>query len=276
MLIDIYRQAYFNRQFELKVVEAHERGLIKAPIYLSIGTEHIPAAIADVSKDWLVFPQHRCHSWLLSFGADPTAVAKEILGRSDGLGGGYQGSASLGDISHNIYPHDGMLGSQAPIGIGACMASGKKTVIHIADASAEEDYVLGVIGMAATHKLPVLFICEDNNLSILTEKKIRRSWSIVDIAKGFGLWTNDIEDDCIENILESLTKFNAYLPGLININCERHMYHAGSGQDLPPKTDRIKEMRNQLLYHNRHQEDILGLESYIQAELDWIWQPLLT
>lgn len=273
MLRDIYKQAYFNRQFELKVVEAHKRGLIKAPIYLSIGTEHIPAAIADISQDWLVFPQHRCHSWLLSFGANPIAVAKEILGRNDGLGGGYQGSASLGDITHNIYPHDGMLGSQAPIGVGVCMASGKKTVIHIADASAEEDYVLGAIGMAATHKLPVLFICEDNNLSILTEKKIRRSWEILDVARGFGLDAVECHD-YIGDIIYNLDQIK--LPGLINIFCERHMYHAGSGQDSPPKTDRIKEIRSQLLYHNKHQEDILGLESYIQAELDWIWQPLLT
>ena len=39
------------------------------------------------------------------------------------------------------------------------------------DASAEEDYVLGALGWAATKKLPILFIVEDNNLSILTEKK---------------------------------------------------------------------------------------------------------
>ena len=40
------------------------------------------------------------------------------------------------------------------------------------DASAEEDYVLGALGWASTKKLPILFIVEDNNLSILTEKKL--------------------------------------------------------------------------------------------------------
>lgn len=275
MLIDIYKQAYFNRQFELKAVEAHQKGLIKSPIYLSIGTEHIPAAIADMCKGWLVFPQHRCHSWLLSFGADPLAVAKEILGRNDGLGGGMMGSASLGDITHNIYPHDGLLGSQVPIAVGACMGSGKKTLVHMADASAEECYVLSALGMAATHKLPILFICEDNNLSILTEKKVRRSWSIVDVAKSFGLWTYEIKEDTVDNILEGMTKFNSFLPGLININCERHRWHAGSGQDSSPKTDRIEEMRNQLLYKNMHQEDIFGLEGYTRCEMEWIWDQLL-
>ena len=39
------------------------------------------------------------------------------------------------------------------------------------DASAEEDYALGALGWASTKELPILFIVEDNNLSILTEKK---------------------------------------------------------------------------------------------------------
>ena len=41
----------------------------------------------------------------------------------------------------------------------------------LGDASAEEDYVLTSLGWASTKKLPILFIVEDNNLSILTEKK---------------------------------------------------------------------------------------------------------
>jgi pyruvate dehydrogenase E1 component alpha subunit len=275
VLIDIYKQAYFNRQFELKVVEAHKKGLIKAPIYLSIGTEHIPAILAEQKRynNALVFPQHRCHSWLLSFGANPTAVAKEILGRSDGLNGGMGGSASLGDITHNVYPHDGMLGSQAPIAVGACMASGKRTYCHIADASAEEDYVLGALGMAATHQLPILFICEDNNLSILTEKKVRRSWNIVDVAESFGLDAFQIEDkvDHIQVALDSIR-----LPGLLNIHCERHYWHAGSGQDTAPKTDRIKEMEQMLRKDNNHQEEIDNIMALCRAENMWLWDQLLT
>lgn len=277
MLIDIYRQAYFNRCFEHKVIEAHKKGLIKSPIYLSIGTEHIPAAIADVSKDWLVFPQHRCHSWLLSFGADPTAVAKELLGRSDGIGGGYQGSASLGDPSKNIFSHDGLLGSNLGIGAGAAHASGKKTVIHLGDAACEE--MPEVLGYIATHKLPVLIVVEDNDLSILTPKATRRSWDIVQVAKGFGIDADSIMDyphnikSSIDSLINPHYNFIFNFPALLNIKCIRHMWHAGIGTDGPPKYDMLNEFKRQLLAW----KDIntVELEMDIQAEINEIWGPLL-
>ena len=46
---------------------------------------------------------------------------------------------------------------------------------------AEEDYVLSALGWAATKNLPILFVVEDNNLSILTEKKVRRVWEMDDV-----------------------------------------------------------------------------------------------
>ena len=62
-----------------------------------------------------------------------------------------------------------------PIGVGACFASKQPTIVFVGDSAAEEDYCLSAIGWASTKKLPILFIVEDNNLSILTEKKIRRN-----------------------------------------------------------------------------------------------------
>ena len=69
-----------------------------------------------------------------------------------------------------MFGHDGHMGTQVPIGVGACFTSKKPTIIFMGDAAAEEDYVLGALGWASTKKLPILFIVEDNNLSILTEK----------------------------------------------------------------------------------------------------------
>ena len=54
------------------------------------------------------------------------------------------------------------MGTQVPIGIGACFSSKKPTIIFLGDAAAEEDYVVGVLGWASTKNLPILFIVEDN------------------------------------------------------------------------------------------------------------------
>lgn len=288
MLIDIYRQSYFNRQFELKVVEAHQKGLIKSPIYLSIGTEHIPSAVASVVKnprlnknEVLVFPQHRCHSWLLSFGADPTLVAKEILGRSDGLNKGMGGSASLAAPELRIYGHDGLLGSNAPIGVGMAHATGKLTIIHLGDAAIEEDYVLASFGYAVTHKCKVIFIVEDNDLSILTATNKRRSWNIIDVAAGFGLYANDRfnQGEHPQGIYAGLLRlFNPYEreysggPALFNIKCERHLWHCGSSKDSEPKTDTLLEFRNSRWLSCFNLEEI---ESTADTEINAIWEPLL-
>ena len=82
------------------------------------------------------------------------------------------GSASIQCKDKNIYGHDGLMGNQVPIGVGACFASKLPTIIFVGDSAAEEDYSLSSIGWASTKNLPILFVVEDNNLSILTEKKL--------------------------------------------------------------------------------------------------------
>ena len=57
----------------------------------------------------------------------------------------------------------------------------------------EEDYVLGAMGWASKN-LPIIFIIEDNNFSISTEKSIRRNWEIKDVAKSFKIRSYDLND----------------------------------------------------------------------------------
>lgn len=241
------------------------------PFYLSIGTEHIPAAIADVSRDWLVFPQHRCHSWLLSFGADPSLVAKEIVGRADGLNKGMAGSASLGDPSLGIYGHDGLLGSTLAISAGYCEATNKKTLCILGDGALESDSVLASLGYITTRKLPLLMVCEDNDLSICTPKHMRRSWNILDVATGFGLNAFDIQDDVVQliDIVE-----NIKLPALINVHVWRHKWHAGIGEDEPPRWDTLSNIKD-ILLTQYSPNNISSIEKILMKEVEEIWQDLL-
>jgi TPP-dependent pyruvate/acetoin dehydrogenase alpha subunit len=244
-LIRIFRQTAFNHFFELKIAEFHKAKKISIPIYLSIGTEHLPAVFAEVNKEWVVFPQHRCHSYFLSFAGDPLGLMKELLGRPDGCNGGMGGSASI-SIKNRIFGHDGLLGSNLPIGIGYAQASGKPTLVHIGDAGIEEDYALASLGYAASKKCPVMVIVEDNDLSILTDKKTRRSWEIVPVAKSFGVEAIEIEDDP-EVIYNTVQEYKSKLPALINIKVCRHLWHAGSGMDGVPEWDRYEMFKRSLM-----------------------------
>ena len=246
----IFNQTVINHYFELEVAKALDSKLVRPPIYLSIGTEHIPPSIlaafnsANFSfKDYAIFPQHRCHSYYLTFGGDPTSLALELCGSIKGCNKGMGGSASVSNTkTANLFGHSGLLGDQVPISVGYAHASHMHTVVIMGDATAEEDYVLGALGFAITKNVPILFLCEDNNLSILTEKKIRRSWNIVDVALGFGIDSIEIQDQPTEIYKQVLEFVQNPKPTLINILCQRHRWHAGSGIDNEPKWNTYEEL----------------------------------
>ena len=174
---NIFEKAALCKHFEQNVYKYVSKKIIRLPVYLSSGQEFISSTLSEIILNILkvkplIFAQHRCHSTYLSFGGNTVGLIKELLGKKDGCTYGMGGSASIHSPKINMFGHDGHMGTQVPIGVGACFASKKPTIIFFGDASAEEDYVVGVIGWASTKKLPILFIVEDNNLSILTKKKL--------------------------------------------------------------------------------------------------------
>ena len=104
------------------------------------------------------------------------------------------GSASIASKEINMFGHDGLMGSNGPIGVGACFATNHPTIVFLGDAAAEEDYVLGGLGWASTKNIPLITVVEDNNLSILTEKKVRRNWEMSDVAKSFKMEGFNLND----------------------------------------------------------------------------------
>jgi len=233
---NMWEQTRRNRTFELQLARVFDRGNLKIPIYLSIGQEHISAAIASVSKDFLVFTQHRCHSYFLSFGGKPDELMKQLYGM--------QGSASL-NIPNKMYGHSGLMGDQIPIAVGAALGSKKRVLAVCGDASVEEDYVFASMGYAVTKKLPVLFICEDNDLSILTKTKVRRSWNTVDVALALGMQARDITDDPWL-IGYYVNLFKDHLPAFLNIRTCRHRWHNGTGTDGKPEWDRFQMIEDEM------------------------------
>lgn len=240
--LNVFKRALLCRNFEKKVFDLIKLNTFKFPIYLSAGQEYIAASIAECLSlakiNPNIFIQHRGHSTYLSFEAPIEELIDELLGRKTGCSNGMGGSASIQSRLKNIYGHDGLMGSQVPIAVGHCYSTKKPTIVFMGDASAEEDYVLGALGWAATKKLPILFVVEDNNLSILTEKKVRRSWEMDDVAKSFGMNAFNINDDPHE-IQEALASVFAS-PLLINVNTHRKYWHAGAGIDDETIYDRYE------------------------------------
>lgn len=267
--LKLFTQTCFNRFFEFEVKKAYDKGLMKLPIYLSVGQEHIPAAIASVFSDCLIFAQHRAHSVYLSFGGDPHRLIDELLSRPTGCARGMGGSASIHSPRIGMFGHSGLMGDQVPIAVGAALGTGKPVLTIMGDASAEEDYIYGALGFAVTKKLPVLFVCEDNDLSILTRTPVRRSWTLCGLAQGLGLPAVDITDDpwLIAHYVKQLSQ---QLPALINIRTCRGLWHAGSGCDGPPEWDRFALIKHTLQTLGL-EHDAIAIESDTERTVQNLW-----
>ena len=231
--LEVFDKISFCRHFENYVYKKIQDKTISIPVYLSAGQESIPCSIAVNLKQNNITPnifiQHRGHSTYLAFDASPEKLIDELLGRKTGCSFGMGGSASIQSLEKSIYGHDGLMGSQVPIAVGHCYETKHPTIVFMGDASAEEDYVGAAIGWASTKNLPILFVVEDNNLSILTEKKVRRNWNMHELAHAYKVEAYDISDDpaTISNHLMN----NFKKPILLNVRTIRKYWHAGAGVD---------------------------------------------
>jgi TPP-dependent pyruvate/acetoin dehydrogenase alpha subunit len=267
-LEQIWKQVCINHYFELECAKAIDEKLVTCPTYLSLGQEVIPATLGSYLSDWPLFAQHRCHSWYLSWGGDPYKLALELMGHPDGCNQGYGGSASI-DIPGKMFGHDGLLGSNAPIAVGYARATKKPVICVLGDAAAEEDYVFGAFTVAARDKVPILFIVEDNGLSILTKTEVRRSWHILDVAKACGIYSIWRDDNVYD--LECISRWEVnMLPSLVNIKTERHRWHAGSGTDGPPQRDAFLKT-GQYLTSRMELSTLLRIEIAASIDMTLAW-----
>lgn len=268
--IEVFDKISFCRHFENYAYKKIQDKTISIPVYLSAGQESIPCSIAVHSKNENISPnifiQHRGHSAYLAFDASPEQLVDELLGLSTGCSFGMGGSASIQSLEKNIYGHDGLMGSQVPIAVGHCYETKHPTIVFMGDASAEEDYVGAAIGWASTKNLPILFVVEDNNLSILTEKKIRRNWNMHHLAHAYKVEAYDISDDpfTISNHLSNVFK----KPLLLNIRTVRKYWHAGAGID-GDYFDRYEWLKKTL------PSEVLEIDENNKIKVEKLWQSRL-
>ena len=264
------------RFFELELQKLKEKKIVKTLIYLSLGQESIAASVSEAIKNAYVFFQHRGHAQYLCFGGNEKKLADELLGLKSGSNKGMGGSPPVFDLKKKIYGHVGLIGDQVPVAAGYSMIKKKNTVLcFFGDGAAEEDFVLATLGTAATKKLKILFICDDNNFSVLTPIKDRRSWKIENIAKSFGLNVASIDDDPL-TIYKTINSLKKKLPALINIKTCREYWHEGSGKDKPYKGfwNRFEIEKKKLIKLN--QKNFVEKEIYKKSK--WaktLWQKQL-
>lgn len=168
VLLDLYVSMLRIRRFEEKIVEVYPRQDMKTPVHLSIGQEAVAAGVCLLlRKDDYITSNHRSHGHCLAKGIDARSLYAEFYGRSTGCCHGRAGSMHPADPEHGVLGTSGIVGGGVPHAVGMALASqirqdGRIAVSFFGDGAVEEGTFHESLNFAALHKLPVLFVCENN------------------------------------------------------------------------------------------------------------------
>ena len=167
----LYRTMLVIRMVEERLAKSHQRGLIHGACHTYVGQEAIATAVcAHLGKEDAVFSTHRGHGHALAKGMEPQQLIAELYGRETGCSRGRGGSM------HLFSPEIGMMGTSGIVGPCILQAagagyssliqkSGRVGVAFFGDGAVNNGAFHEGLNMASIWKLPVLFVCENNQFA---------------------------------------------------------------------------------------------------------------
>lgn len=183
------------RMTEQAIAERYPRQEMRCPVHLCVGQEAVPAGVcAALDRSDLIMSTHRAHGHYLAKGGSLPAMLAEIYGRETGCCGGRGGSMHLLDMHAGFMGSTSIVGGSIPLGAGLAFGAllgrtGQIAAVFFGDAATEEGVFAETLNFAAQKKLPLLFVCEDNQYSTITHRRERRpeSFQIADLARCHGI-----------------------------------------------------------------------------------------
>jgi TPP-dependent pyruvate/acetoin dehydrogenase alpha subunit len=178
--LSIYRQMLRIRLVEERIGELYAEQEMRCPTHFCIGQEAPPAGVsAHLRRDDLVFSGHRSHGHYLAKGGDLKAMLAELYGRETGCAAGKGGSQHLVDVECGFMGSAPILASTISVGVGAAWAARMEgrdqvVVVYFGDGATEEGTFHEALNFAGTHKLAVVFVCENNLYSVHSALNVRQ------------------------------------------------------------------------------------------------------
>ena len=194
MLMEMLRRMMRIRHFEEAVINLVERGEIVGAAHSYIGEEAVAvgACMALRDDDWIT-GNHRSHGHPIAKGGNVRTAMAELLGKATGICKGKGGSMHLADFSIGILGESGILGSAIPTAVGAALGSmlqgnDRVAVPFFGDGASNEGAFHESINLAAVWKLPVIFLCENNQYAVTSSfKKMVAVENIADRAAAYAI-----------------------------------------------------------------------------------------
>jgi acetoin:2,6-dichlorophenolindophenol oxidoreductase subunit alpha len=197
MLISFYKKMVTIRRFDENLIRLIQEGKVSGFYHSGIGSEGVSAGSIqfNLRDDDYLYYNHRGVNQMIAKGIPLFKLYCDFMGKVDGttkgLGAGIVHSA---DPSIGVMGQAGTIGSQFELAVGTAYSSkftvtDQVTAVFFGEGAASRETLHGSLNWAALYKLPVIYICENNQFAISSHVKDTHAYKehLADWADGYGI-----------------------------------------------------------------------------------------
>ena len=253
-----YELMQLIRQFELKAEEMYKMaGKIRGFFHAYIGQEAIAAGcMTATTPDDPFITAYRDHGLGLAKGITPNAAMAELYGKATGSSKGKGGSMHFFSVENKFFGGHGIVGAQIGTGAGLAFAekykgTGNVVLCFFGDGASRQGILHETFNMAMTWKLPVIFICENNQYAMGTS--VERTSNVVDIYKladAYEMPADKVDGMIPENVHEGVARAVKRAregdgPTLLEMKTYRYKGHSISDPQKYRSKEEVDEYKEQ-------------------------------
>jgi acetoin:2,6-dichlorophenolindophenol oxidoreductase subunit alpha len=255
--VELLRNMLLSRAFDEKVNDLYAEGKVHGTAHFYVGQESVAVGtIAALKEGDVITSTHRGHGHAIAFGLDLDRMAAELLGQATGYCHGKGGSMHIADVKAGMLGANGIVGGSMGIACGAAWAFKRRGQDHAAlcffgEGGANEGIFHETLNLAAIWKLPVVFVCENNQYGMsMSVEKATAIENISDRAAAYGMPGVTVSgsdlDEVYEATLEALKRARAGEgPTLLEAITYRYLGHSKSDANLYRTREEISMWRKQ-------------------------------
>jgi pyruvate dehydrogenase E1 component alpha subunit len=248
--LHMYQQMARIRAFEEKVNELYTGALMPGLAHLYIGQEAIAVGVCEALKiEDYITSTHRGHGHCLAKGASVDRMFAELLGKEAGYCRGKGGSMHIADIDSGNLGANAIVGGSAGIATGAAFSAkhlgdGRIAVCFFGEGALGQGLFYEVMNMASLWKLPVIYVCENNQYNEYTHYSETTAGEITSRPEAFGIHTETVDGQDVRAVHETMNRLVERVRsggGPVFLLCNTYRYHGHHVGDIDRTYYRSKE-----------------------------------
>jgi acetoin:2,6-dichlorophenolindophenol oxidoreductase subunit alpha len=237
--LHFYRQMLKIRLFEEQVNQLYLGAKMPGLAHLYIGQEAVAVGVCEaLRRDDYITSTHRGHGHCLAKGASVDKMFAELLGKAPGYCRGKGGSMHIADQDTGNLGANAIVGGSAGIATGAALSAKMRgtdqvSVCFFGEGALGQGLLYEAMNMASLWKLPVIYVCENNQYNEYTSYQETTAGDVAARAPAFGVHTETIDGQDVQLVYITSLKLverarRGEGPAFLQCNTYRfHGHHVG-------------------------------------------------